>query len=789
MNMGNKSRRKLNILKDNIMAKKQINTLNNNIMANSNKRLFKRNIIMENKKLIFGVLLTFLVCLSSTILASYMTNPVDTSLKYPNPGHYPGEIGPGTFNCSETTGCYFEFPDDSGATGFMVYNGSAYVYKTLSIFDYPGINIDFVNYGNTQLGNDSSDKTIVKGDLNVTGNAAFGGSNINPNVAVRTEGQDFGVYGVGNMVGVAGVVGGGGVAAINGVAPVGTNAWSGWFQGGKGVKIEGDLNVSGGIERPKTFVFNRGFKVTRNGVTTEHGWNVLGWKGKPISLQDLFTKINNSPGNDTCSEIAIYVYNENLSSHVMCIWTNGVLFDCYPHNWPGADENTLIQPGFPVLIHLEGCDRYPQLSADFMTQFYIYVDTLEVKDEIIDKGDAYIGGDLDVSGGIERPKTFMFNRGFAVTRNGVTTGHGWNVLAWKGKPISLQDLFTKINNSPGKDTCSEIQIWVYNEDLSSYDMCRWTNGVLAGCYPHNWPGADENTLIQPGFPVLIYLSGCDRYPQLSADYMTQFYIYVDKLEVKDEIIDKGDAYIGGDLEVSGGIERTGYVKGDCDKNGVVNMEDVQCINDYTSGLNTNCDEADVDCDINGDGVVDFNDVLILGRILTGAYNAIDYLPFDSIASISPYAKFEAYGNMPAIKADATGSTAYAGYFTGGKGVKIEGDLNVTGNTQLGNSSSDKTTVKGDLNVSGDIKVKGELSPYTNCEGVLVGNAEGWMTAFSYNGNDVCSHYGGTCLRVYFWQNTDKWEVYNCSTLWVKEGWWPRANSFAGHIYQGLACCK
>ncbi|OYT43595.1 MAG: hypothetical protein B6U88_00450, partial [Candidatus Aenigmarchaeota archaeon ex4484_56] len=115
----------------------------------------------SNKKLIFGILLTFLVCIGSVIFASYSTGPYGN---YPNPGHHPGEIGPGTFNCSETTGCYFEFPDDSGATGLMIYNGSTYVYKTLSIFDYPGY-IDFVNYGNTQLGDSSSDKTTVEGEL------------------------------------------------------------------------------------------------------------------------------------------------------------------------------------------------------------------------------------------------------------------------------------------------------------------------------------------------------------------------------------------------------------------------------------------------------------------------------------------------------------------------------------------------------------------------------------------------------------------------------------------------
>jgi len=108
-----------------------------------------------------------------------------------------------------------------------------------------------------------------------------------------------------------------------------------------------------------------------------------------------------------------------------------------------------------------------------------------------------------------------------------------------------------------------------------------------------------------------------------------------------------------------------------------------------------------------------------------------------------------------------------------------GSLSVSGNAK----------VAGDLEVSGDIKVKGKLSPYTNCEGVLVGNAEGWMTEFGYNGNEVCSHYGGTCLRVYGWGNTDEWKIYDCSTSWVKESWWPRANSFSGHIYQAIACCK
>ena len=120
----------------------------------------------ENKKLIFGIILAAVVFLSYQVIASYMTNPVDTSLKYPNPGHYPGEIGPGTFNASNSTNPYWSFPDSSGDrfTGLEIRNGSGQFYKTLQVFN------NFYTYANTYLGNDSSDKTTVKGNLEVSGN-------------------------------------------------------------------------------------------------------------------------------------------------------------------------------------------------------------------------------------------------------------------------------------------------------------------------------------------------------------------------------------------------------------------------------------------------------------------------------------------------------------------------------------------------------------------------------------------------------------------------------------------
>ncbi len=136
--------------------------------------------------------------------------------------------------------------------------------------------------------------------------------------------------------------------------------------------------------------------------------------------------------------------------------------------------------------------------------------------------------------------------------------------------------------------------------------------------------------------------------------------------------------IEGDLDVSGKITKTDYVKGDCDKNGIVNMDDADCIMNYVVGNNNNCD--DVDCDINDDGDVRAGDPTFLAQILVGTsgYNARDVLPYDSIASITPYAKFTAFHKSDALTADASGSNAYSGHFIGGEGVKVNGDLEVTG---------------------------------------------------------------------------------------------------------------
>ncbi len=111
-----------------------------------------------------------------------------------------------------------------------------------------------------------------------------------------------------------------------------------------------------------------------------------------------------------------------------------------------------------------------------------------------------------------------------------------------------------------------------------------------------------------------------------------------------------------------------------------------------------------------------------------------------------------------------GSSSEGGAANNAKSCNADGtcevdDLNVSGNTQLGDSSSDKTTVKGDLEVSGGINAYNSASPpdgtiiadtfcldgTTECVTSTwpVGGAGGPITFDVWTGNDSDSKYMGT----------------------------------------------
>ncbi len=84
----------------------------------------------QNKKLTLGILLTFIICIGSAILAAYSTGPYGN---YPNPGMHPGMIGPGTFNDSGVANPLWKFLGNLDIKGNTTVQGSLKIDKGLVI--------------------------------------------------------------------------------------------------------------------------------------------------------------------------------------------------------------------------------------------------------------------------------------------------------------------------------------------------------------------------------------------------------------------------------------------------------------------------------------------------------------------------------------------------------------------------------------------------------------------------------------------------------------------------------
>ena len=128
---------------------------------------------MTLRKFTLTILLTFTLTIAYQVFAAYLTSP--EGLQYPNPGHYPGEIGPGTFNCSNNTNCFWKFPNalfinsTSGKVGIgtenpkesLEVNGSAKIHKDLKVEG--GIVVGNPAGGNKGPGTINAQKIYVNG--------------------------------------------------------------------------------------------------------------------------------------------------------------------------------------------------------------------------------------------------------------------------------------------------------------------------------------------------------------------------------------------------------------------------------------------------------------------------------------------------------------------------------------------------------------------------------------------------------------------------------------------------
>ena len=128
---------------------------------------------MTLSRFTLAILLTFTLTIAYQVFSAYLTSP--EKLNYPNPGHYPGEIGPGTFNCSNNANCFWRFPNallinsSSGKVGIgtenpketLEVNGSTEIHKDLKVEG--GIVVGNPTGGNKGPGTINAQKIYVNG--------------------------------------------------------------------------------------------------------------------------------------------------------------------------------------------------------------------------------------------------------------------------------------------------------------------------------------------------------------------------------------------------------------------------------------------------------------------------------------------------------------------------------------------------------------------------------------------------------------------------------------------------
>ena len=119
-------------------------------------------VTQQNKKLTLGILLTFIICIGSAILAAYSTGPYGN---YPNPGIHPGMIGPGTFNDSGVANPQWEIPGKLNIDKNATVKGTLNIDKGLIIGNPAGgdkgtgtINVESVYVNGSKLQYESTNQ-------------------------------------------------------------------------------------------------------------------------------------------------------------------------------------------------------------------------------------------------------------------------------------------------------------------------------------------------------------------------------------------------------------------------------------------------------------------------------------------------------------------------------------------------------------------------------------------------------------------------------------------------------
>ena len=789
-------------------------------------------------KKFFATSLLIVLTLVSYAAASYLLSP--ENLQYPNPGHYPGEIGPGTFNCSGNSNCFWSFPGALDAKNLTLHgnlhlnNGDVYLNNNdiyyMSWWWNPDLRsgIKVGDYNNTYFYNDGdwvaflgkfagaygffpgtpgyepdrylgtdwqwwrgasienvhactidtistycpqrliiNRTTTIKGDLNVTGSTdLYGDINVHGNdlaglkTLLADPNSDLTILTVGRKVNIVGdlnvtgeIIGGEGLSSCS--------ECDSRFVNANGDTISGDLTVTGNTQlgdssSDKTTVkgtlytdsssnyniyienslFDRGpYRIG----TDASGMIISNTAGQPIAkfeddkdviLHDDLSVMGNTQLGDSD-------YDKTTVKGQLCL--NGVCRS----SWPSGGG----------ISSCSDCDsRFVNADGDTMS------------------GNLKITGDLDVSG----KGTFKSSGIYAESDAYIIPAiRGRNSAA--GTTGELATGYAGVfGYSDGGEYSGYFEggkgVYIGGDlDVNGTISAQINEIVKAAVVGKNEKSDSEGRLGYSGVGVYGYVGCTDCFGSIGV------YGEVESSESYAGYFKGGKGVkVEGDLNVSGKITGTGA---------------------------TLLGESALS--ITGNAVFDSNGVAV-GKYLyfnptrtfknnddwglIAVYNRPDYP--DMVFWITNGTHWKDPIRIDNNGVVTIGDSLYAWE----DGAYIGGDLSVTGNTQLGDSSSDKTIVKGDLEVSGTIL---PLNPYVDCPYVLLANQGGWMRDGTwYSGNDVCKVEDKTltCIKVYKYNPAlDAWEIdpaINCSTPILKDFWLYSAPGTNNNYAFGLiACCK
>jgi len=603
----------------------------------------------------------------------YTSLNVGIGIKNPN---FPLVVVPAIRAASDSSGEKFIQIQHNGDNAGIIWNSGS---LEIDYFLHPGPPIVLITTTPTTTLYINGD-TKIEGDLEVTGKTEIIKdvanaqllkvvNNASNGQAIRAEStyssavsayskNDVGVWTKGGLIGIWAIAGD-------------SDAYAGVFSGGKGVKIEGDLEVSG--------------NTTISGNLKGTG-DLIGWKDIVANYKAKIESYDTNPNNDKVDTTELLTAAND--------WKAGKTSEKVLNIMSLLWKHDLSISGLPGNIGVDNYNVFASNDDALYSGYFIGGKGVKIEGDLEVSGNTTIQGELCLGGECHSnwpstPSTYWNLSGSSL----YPSSTNWNVgigttnpsakLEVKSSSDEIFRLTREGASYPVKFRVGTDSALVVNADNEDIFVLKNGNVGIGTTNPSEKLDVAGNAKIEGDLEVTGSIVGTNKETVTKAitgkfidPYFNTHEVWVEGYLGAGEagvygISHKNDLYAGffsggkgvkieGDLEVSGKTEI---------------IKDV--INDY------------------------------LLKVVNNASNGQAIRAESTYSSaVSAYSKNDVgvwtKGGLIGIWAIAGDSDAYAGVFSGGKGVKIEGDLEVSGNT----------TIQGELCLGGECHSNWPSTPST-----------------------------------------------------------------------------